>query len=230
MESGAGWGKYVVTHAVVQADRMAMSNPDTRSRILATAQALFFAKGFGHVGTNTICQEAKVNKGTLYHFFSSKTDLAIAALEDYGSLSRQEIERIVRGPAQPLAKLKRVLSLPLKAARANKAQGRPLWGCLVGNLAVEMAAENEAIATCTQAIFEAWRVALEPLIEELSSTRDLGPLKPRFGAEALLAYMEGVTVMAKAHNQPAWIARLIPGGLGLLQQLSREQVQRGGRP
>jgi TetR/AcrR family transcriptional regulator, transcriptional repressor for nem operon len=62
-----------------------MSN--TRDVLIDTAIFLFLGKGYGTVGTAEICRVAGVNKGTFYHFFSSKTDLLIAAFARGSCLS-----------------------------------------------------------------------------------------------------------------------------------------------
>ena len=52
---------------------------DTRDRILEAAMGLFHARSFDGVGTDEICRAAEVNKGSLYHHFPSKAELAEAA-------------------------------------------------------------------------------------------------------------------------------------------------------
>jgi TetR/AcrR family transcriptional repressor of nem operon len=55
---------------------------DTRSRILATARELFHGHSYANVGIQQICVAAQVQKGSFYHFFPSKRDLALAVIDD----------------------------------------------------------------------------------------------------------------------------------------------------
>src|SRR3954467_11940888 len=55
-----------------------------RDLLLATAGDIFYRDGYHAVGIDTILAEAGLAKMTLYHHFSSKEELIIAALERRG--------------------------------------------------------------------------------------------------------------------------------------------------
>lgn len=64
----------------------------TKQRLIKVATELFQQQGFYATGLNTLLQQAKCPKGSLYHHFpGGKTDLAIACLEQ---LSQQLLEFI----------------------------------------------------------------------------------------------------------------------------------------
>jgi TetR/AcrR family transcriptional repressor of nem operon len=48
---------------------------DTRTRILATAREMFHGRSFADVGIQEICEGAKVQKGSFYHFFPLQAGL-----------------------------------------------------------------------------------------------------------------------------------------------------------
>lgn len=54
----------------------------TRARLLKAAIHLFSAKGYHGVPVDAVVAEAKVNKRLVYHYFGSKEQLYLAALED----------------------------------------------------------------------------------------------------------------------------------------------------
>ncbi|MES9859722.1 MAG: TetR/AcrR family transcriptional regulator, partial [Candidatus Thiodiazotropha sp. 4PDIVS1] len=58
------------------------SELDTRERILATARELFHGRSYADVGIKEICSLANVQKGSFYHFFPSKQDLAMAVIDN----------------------------------------------------------------------------------------------------------------------------------------------------
>ena len=60
-----------------------MESTDTRTRLILTAMRLFGEKGFGSTSIADVLQEAKVNSGSLYHFFPGKQDLLLAVLDMY---------------------------------------------------------------------------------------------------------------------------------------------------
>ncbi len=53
----------------------------TRGRLIASARRLFAEKGFAATSTEEILSAAEVSRGALYHHFSTKTDLFMAAFE-----------------------------------------------------------------------------------------------------------------------------------------------------
>lgn len=56
-------------------------NPDTRAAILAAARERFAAAGFGATTIRSVAAEAGVDPALVHHYFGSKDDLFVAALE-----------------------------------------------------------------------------------------------------------------------------------------------------
>jgi len=55
---------------------------DARNRIVQAALALFAARGYHNTGIADILKESGVKRGTLYHYFSSKRELGLAAIDE----------------------------------------------------------------------------------------------------------------------------------------------------
>ncbi len=55
--------------------------PDTRAEILASARALFATRGFAGTTIRAVAGEASVDPALVHHYFGSKDDLFVAALE-----------------------------------------------------------------------------------------------------------------------------------------------------
>jgi len=193
---------------------------DTKQRLVETARDLFLARGYSVVGTNEICSTAGVNKGTFYHFYKSKADLALDALDGYADEFRDSFERIVNSKAMPAKKLKLIFDLPYKANQAWLAEHGYAQGCLIGNLSLELSAIDERIRKRLSATLSQWSEVLTPLVEELIRTGVIPPVDAAQGAMALVSYLQGLILMAKTHNDPKIIRILGKGALGLLQGLS----------
>ncbi|MGI5848996.1 MAG: TetR/AcrR family transcriptional regulator [Christensenellales bacterium] len=56
---------------------------ETRSRLYATADAMFTQYGFDNVSVDRIVVEAGLSKGTFYVHFESKDDLLVSLISDY---------------------------------------------------------------------------------------------------------------------------------------------------
>jgi AcrR family transcriptional regulator len=55
--------------------------PDTRAEILASARELFAARGFGSTSVRAVAADAGVDPALVHHYFGTKDDLFVAALE-----------------------------------------------------------------------------------------------------------------------------------------------------
>jgi AcrR family transcriptional regulator len=56
-------------------------SPDTREAILVSARGLFAERGFGSTSVRAIAADAGVDPALVHHYFGSKDDLFVAALE-----------------------------------------------------------------------------------------------------------------------------------------------------
>lgn len=64
-------------------DTSALSQPDTRSRILMAAQRLFRKRGYHATGLNDILELAHAPKGSMYHHFpGGKEAIGVCVIED----------------------------------------------------------------------------------------------------------------------------------------------------
>jgi len=63
---------------------------DARERIVQAALGLFAARGYHNTGIADILRESGVNRGSLYHYFSSKKELGFAAIDEMLRLVAEE--------------------------------------------------------------------------------------------------------------------------------------------
>ena len=89
----------------------------TRDRIVRSAARLFLTRSYQSVGVGDLCAVADVRKGRFYHFFPSKTDLVVAALEAHYQSVKPELD-LVFDPAVPPAD--RLRNLHLAHSRSHR--------------------------------------------------------------------------------------------------------------
>ena len=83
-----------------------------------------------------------------------------------------------------------------------------VWGCPVGNLALELSTQDEPIRQKVQQVFEMMMEMVEQLLREAVSDGELPELDITITAQALLAYIEGVLLISKTWNDPEIIRQL----------------------
>ena len=112
-----------------------MQPADTRTRLIVTAMQLFWEKGYGSTSVADVLQAAKVNSGSLYHFFPGKQDLLLAVLDMYhGGLRSMLLEPAWRGVTDPI---ERIFAL-LARYRRSLTDTDCFYGCPIGSLALEL--------------------------------------------------------------------------------------------
>ncbi|MCW8874988.1 MAG: TetR/AcrR family transcriptional regulator, partial [Gammaproteobacteria bacterium] len=187
------------------------SHPDTRQRIVTSARDLIYSRSYAGVGVAEICARAEVRKGSFYHFFTSKQELALAVIEDMGSA----LEAQVLGPAfardlPPFARLARFLEALHAFQQGTAEQAGHMLGCPFGNLALELATSDETIRRKLETVFAAIQARFEQVLEEAAANGEIQGLDIPVTAQAMLAYIEGVLLMAKTANDAGLILRLGP--------------------
>ena len=207
-----------------------MSDADSRTRIVAAALDLFCERGFAAVGTQEICARAGVQKGTLYHFFPGKSEVALAALDHYGESVRRALEGIAAGPGGPAKKLLAVFDLDRAEAEGSVAARGAVCGCLLGVLSQELAATDPRVRDRAAAVADGWAAALAPVVAELAAAGAAPPGDPVAGAHRVLAYLQGVLLAAKTANDPAVITRMSGHVFGLLGGDPAGRAGRSGGP
>jgi TetR/AcrR family transcriptional regulator, transcriptional repressor for nem operon len=168
---------------------------DVRDNILAVGQRIMSGKGFSAVGLNEILTEAKVPKGSFYHYFDSKDAFGEALLSSYFEDYLADLDNVMSQPGLTMAQ--RLLNY-FDMWRANQSfldcQGK----CLAVKLAAEVADLSEAMRAVlnqgTSGIIARLTDALERGVDEGSLSIDD---TPRQVAESLYQLWLGASVMVK---------------------------------
>src|SRR3954467_15256200 len=102
---------------------------ETRDRIVYAAVRLFAEKGYGSTSVADILQAAKVNSGSLYHFFPGKQDVLLGVLQAY----RDGIKPMLLDPEWRFVEdpIERVFAL-LQSYRRRLEVTECLYGCPIG--------------------------------------------------------------------------------------------------
>jgi AcrR family transcriptional regulator len=76
----------------------------TRKALVKAAESLFSLRGYAATSLDAIVADAKVTKGALYHHFSGKQGLFEAVLEDVEDQAARQIQKAIKGVADPSEK------------------------------------------------------------------------------------------------------------------------------
>ena len=125
-----------------------------RGRLVASADDLFRDRGFEAVSVAHLCQAAGVNKGSFYHFFSSKRELLLEVIDntwdETGLLADWETDP----PQQPIEQLRRYLQELFAYHYADRETSGKVRGSLLANLALELSTRDSQVADKIAALFK----------------------------------------------------------------------------
>ena len=197
-----------------------MGRPSTaRERLIEAAKNVIFAHSYEAVSVDDLCAAAGVAKSSFYHFFPSKRDLILAAIDSQW----QWLEQTILIPTfathiPPPERILRFFDLTLAKQQAQKEMEGFMRGCPAGNLTLEMSTQDDLIRARVERLFREWLSYFERMIRE-AQAQGIVPatVDAAVTAQALLAYYEGVMLLAKGRNDPALIHTLRTGVLALMQ-------------
>ena len=174
---------------------------ETRERILAVATELIHARGFKETGLTDILTASGVPKGSFYHYFPSKEDLGRELLVRYRTEAREHLEREAFPPTGEV--LPQFVAFFEEISRKGQAEGGCQAGCLLGNLAAEVANIHEDLRREVARCFTELREVFADALERGQRTGELAPdFEPEAAAEFLMSVMEGSILLAKARRGP----------------------------
>jgi len=194
---------------------------DTRSRILATARDMFHSRSYADVGIQEICEGARVQKGSFYHFFPSKRDLALAVIDDMADdWAHGFVAEAFDQALPPVERLDYMIDAAYYWQKASSDLEGRMPGCLFGNLALEMSTRDDVMRARLNAVFDKARDKFMTALDEAVRTGALAPMNTEATASAMLAFLEGVILLAKTRHDPESILLLGPAIKTLRIELS----------
>ncbi len=172
----------------------------SRTRILDASLHLFRAQGYAATTIDDICRTAGLTKGSFFHHFKGKQELAIAASDHFAQLAGSLFRTApYHHHADPLDRVLGYIDF-----RAAILQGElPQYTCLLGTMVQETYDSHPALReACERHITDH---ALE-LVGDISLAKDLYAPGASWTSGSLAVYsqavLQGAFVLAKASHGP----------------------------
>jgi TetR/AcrR family transcriptional regulator, transcriptional repressor for nem operon len=171
---------------------------DSKSKLLNAALYVIRAKGYTAARVEDVCEAAGLTKGSFFHQFSSKEDLALAAAEHFAAFAESIFSTApYRTLADPLDRL-----LGYVDFRKAMLQGElPEYTCLLGTMIQETYETHPAIRKVCDRCIGAHAATLVDDIE--AAARKYG-IAPNWSVEGLAYYtqavIQGSFILAKAQQ------------------------------
>lgn len=153
------------------------------------------AKGYPATRVDEICAEAGVTKGSFYHHFASKEELADVLIDRYFASVAQAFTPERGAQVEPTARLLEFLDNAVKVTRGDLLK----QGCLLGSFSLDLSETHPDMRAKLDSRFAALAKGVEPLIRQALKQRDpsLSVSAPAL-ARQFVAVLQGGIVLAKA--------------------------------
>ncbi|MEZ5284633.1 MAG: TetR/AcrR family transcriptional regulator [Vicinamibacterales bacterium] len=172
--------------------------PTTRDRLIQAASELLWERSYFATGVEEVCARAGARKGSFYHFFPSKTELAITAIRARWDYVRGHVFDAISasGPAG-LDRLRRLTDF-LAAEQDRSVQFFHLvLGSPFGNVGQETGHQDERIRTTVNEVFDSQIGYIARWLEEAVERGEILEGDNQQRARNVLALLEGALLMAK---------------------------------
>lgn len=180
-----------------------------KEALIGSTQELLWERGYVGTSPKAILLRAGAGQGSMYHHFSGKAELALAAIERSTESLRQQFDRqlSIEGTAYD-----RISGFLLR-------QRDILRGCRIGRLAQDPdIVDNATLREPIGALFETLKRRIAEVLElGVARGEFKTPIDVVDTAATIAAVLQGGYVLARAANSTEPFTRAINGVLALLQ-------------
>lgn len=180
----------------------------TRERLIESARALLWERGYVGTSPKTIQQRADAGQGSMYHHFAGKEDLAYAAIRRTADETRAAVDAQLSVPGSAVERISAYLCRERDVLR----------GCPVGGLTQDPdVMATPALRAPIEETFAWLRARLAAVVREGLDRGELeSTLDPASTAAAIVAALQGGYVLARAADSTEPFDQAIAGILALL--------------
>ncbi|MEH6375846.1 TetR/AcrR family transcriptional regulator [Streptomyces sp. KLMMK] len=181
---------------------------DTSERLIESTRELLWERGYIGTSPKAIQQRAGAGQGSMYHHFSGKPGLALAAIRRTAQEMRGKAEQQLGGPGTAVERITAYL----------RRERDVLKGCPVGRLTQDPdVMADAALRAPVDETFVWLRGRLAEVLAEGVARGELSAgLDPAATAATVVAVLQGGYVLARAAGSTAPFEQAVDGVLGLL--------------
>lgn len=200
------------------------ANNSTKERLISTAIELIWQSSYGSVSVDEICKTADVKKGSFYHFFPSKVDLAVAAMEQFYQDAKPLFEEVFDRSRSPIERFEKLAEVILRKQTEIAKQYGHVCGCPFASLGSEMAGQEEQIREKVENTMRKYKSkyyeqTIQDMVDEdlLPSDTDV-----KDKSQQLYSYILGQMMVARIQNDLKPLKKNLKDGLFKILDITHE--------
>jgi TetR/AcrR family transcriptional repressor of nem operon len=179
----------------------------SKTKLLDAALKTIRAKGYSATRIEDICEAAGLTKGSFFHHFKSKEDLALTAAEYWGAVTQEAFASApYRALADPVERLLGYVDFRKAILRG----ALPEYTCLAGTMVQETYETHPAIReACSRTISDHAAMVEADIAEAMDRRGTSGNWSAKSLALHTQAVLQGAFILAKAEQDPGVAAACI---------------------
>lgn len=189
---------------------------ETKEKLLGTMIALIWESSYGSVSVDDICRRAGVKKGSFYHFFPSKADLAVAAMEHHWQEREVRLNQTFSVQLAPWARFERLGREIIQSQTEARSRCGKVLGCPFFTIGAEMSTQDEKLRQQAGRMNAHYLLFYESAIRDGMASGEMAPGDPVAKARQAFAFVSGLLLQAKVLNDILPLHDLEPGLRSLL--------------
>jgi TetR/AcrR family transcriptional repressor of nem operon len=181
---------------------------DAKKRLMDAAKQLIWSSSYGGTSVDSICERAGVKKGSFYYFFRSKSDLAVAALEEDWKQKKPSYDALFSPITSPLNRLQNYFENVLAYQSNTKKEMGYVLGCPMFTLGSEISTQDPAIRKKVQEILEHRIKYIESALRDAKAEGLIKVRDSKSTARAIFAMLQGALTQSRIQDDLGPIAEL----------------------
>ena len=189
---------------------------DVEERLMNAAMDLIWEHSYGSTSVDAICEKAGAKKGSFYHFFESKSELAVQALEADWQHKKARMDEIFSASVAPLERLQHYFEHVYKGQTKAHGECGAVLGCPYCSLGCEIGTQDRAIGDQVHKILDRNAKYFESAIRDAHAQGLIKAPDAKAKSQMLVAYFQGSLSQARIENDVNRLRGLASGALELL--------------
>jgi TetR/AcrR family transcriptional regulator, transcriptional repressor for nem operon len=177
----------------------------TKQQIIEQVAPLFNAQGYFGTSLSDVLEVTGLPKGTIYRYFESKDDLALAAFDFAYARLREKFAKAIRENKNTVKRLLAIITEYSALLDDPYLYG----GCPIFNTAVEGDDAHPVLLERARQAMDEWRNMIHITIRKGKERKEMKQINEDEVASVLISAIEGAIVMAKLYKDKKHIRRTV---------------------
>jgi TetR/AcrR family transcriptional repressor of nem operon len=173
---------------------------DMKERLMAAAMDLMWQNSYSAASVDAICERAGAKKGSFYHFFKSKSELAAAALEADWKKKQSEMDSMFSPTVLPLERFDRYFDFVYDRLTELQKKCGSILGCPFVSVGSEVSTQDQIVREAIDRIMDRKLQFFVSAVRDAAAQGLVDAPDPVAKAKALFACYQGTVAQARIQN------------------------------